>query len=78
MYYATVEVSVPVSITFIMNTDFKMNQLVCKATYVAFKHLQFGHDSWQTFETINKQLKKLAANFRFIEEFNDSTLTNLS
>lgn len=48
MYYATVEVSVQVSITFIMNTvmtDFKMNQLVCKATYVAFKHLQFGHDS---------------------------------
>lgn len=45
MYYATVQVSVPVSITFIMNTDFKMNQLVCKATYVAFKHLQLGHDS---------------------------------
>lgn len=38
MYYVIVEVLVSVFIIFIMNIDFKMNQLVCKVIYVVFKY----------------------------------------
>lgn len=47
--YAVIQISVSTCIKFIITIDFKMDQLVCKATNVAFKHLQqstmiFRHD----------------------------------